>query len=102
MVSFLIVVAVGGSRGIPGALFGALLLGVLDVAGKYYVPSIGAFIIYAVMVVDADHPAARPVRRGDGHERARRPGDARSRRISAATTRWRPREIVFWLGDRSR
>ncbi len=50
MVSFLIVVAIGGSRGIAGALFGALLLGVLDVAGKYYVPSIGAFIIYAVMV----------------------------------------------------
>jgi branched-chain amino acid transport system permease protein len=50
MVSFLIVAAVGGTRGILGALFGALLLGVLDVAGKYYVPSIGAFIIYAVMV----------------------------------------------------
>jgi len=50
MVSFLIVVTVGGSRGIVGALLGALLLGVLDVAGKYYVPSIGAFIIYAVMV----------------------------------------------------
>ena len=33
-----------------GALFGALLLGVLDVAGKYYIPSLGAFIIYAVMV----------------------------------------------------
>jgi len=51
MVSFLIVVAIGGSNGILGALLGALLLGVLDVAGKYYVPSIGAFIIYAVMVV---------------------------------------------------
>jgi branched-chain amino acid transport system permease protein len=50
MVSFLIVVTVGGSRGILGALLGALLLGILDVAGKYYVPSIGAFIIYAVMV----------------------------------------------------
>jgi branched-chain amino acid transport system permease protein len=50
MVSFLIVVAIGGSNGIIGALAGALLLGVLDVAGKYYVPSIGAFIIYAVMV----------------------------------------------------
>jgi branched-chain amino acid transport system permease protein len=50
MVSFLIVVAIGGSNGIIGALFGALLLGILDVAGKYYVPSIGAFIIYAVMV----------------------------------------------------
>ncbi len=50
LVSFLIVVAIGGSRGIAGAFFGALLLGVLDVAGKYYVPSIGAFVIYAVMV----------------------------------------------------
>src|SRR5579863_7807201 len=50
MVSFLIVVAIGGSNGVVGALFGALLLGVLDVAGKYYVPSLGAFIIYAVMV----------------------------------------------------
>ncbi len=51
MVSFLIVVAIGGSNGIVGSLLGALLLGVLDVAGKYYVPSIGAFIIYAVMII---------------------------------------------------
>jgi branched-chain amino acid transport system permease protein len=51
MVSFLIVVAVGGSNGVIGALLGALLLGVLDVAGKYDVPSIGAFIIYGVMVL---------------------------------------------------
>jgi len=51
MVTFLIVVAIGGSNGILGALVGALLIGVLDVAGKYYVPSIGAFIIYFVMVV---------------------------------------------------
>ena len=51
LVTFLIVVTIGGSSGILGALFGALLLGVLDVAGKYYVPSIGGFIIYGVMVV---------------------------------------------------
>jgi branched-chain amino acid transport system permease protein len=51
MVTFLIVVTIGGSNGILGALVGSLLLGVLDVAGKYYVPSIGAFIIYLVMVV---------------------------------------------------
>jgi branched-chain amino acid transport system permease protein len=50
MVTFLIVVTIGGSNGILGALVGALLLGVLDAAGKYYVPSIGAFIIYAVML----------------------------------------------------
>ncbi|MFZ0206034.1 MAG: branched-chain amino acid ABC transporter permease, partial [Roseiarcus sp.] len=51
MVTFLIVVTIGGSNGILGALVGSLLLGMLDVAGKYYVPSIGAFIIYLVMVV---------------------------------------------------
>jgi branched-chain amino acid transport system permease protein len=51
LVIMLIVVTIGGSNGILGALFGALLLGVLDVLGKYYVPSIGAFIIYAAMVV---------------------------------------------------
>ncbi len=50
LVIMLIVVVIGGQNGILGALFGALLLGVLDVAGKHYVPSIGAFIIYAVMV----------------------------------------------------
>jgi branched-chain amino acid transport system permease protein len=51
LVTFLIIVTVGGANGIMGALFGALLLGVLDVAGKYYLPSIGAFIIYGVMVI---------------------------------------------------
>jgi branched-chain amino acid transport system permease protein len=51
LVVMLIVVTIGGANGILGALFGALLLGVLDVLGKYYAPSIGAFIIYAVMVV---------------------------------------------------
>ena len=50
LVIMLIVVTIGGANGILGALFGALLLGVLDVAGKYYAPQLGAFIIYAVMV----------------------------------------------------
>jgi len=27
------------------------LLGVADVAGKYYIPQVGAFIIYALMVL---------------------------------------------------
>ena len=51
MVYFLIVVAVGGSAGMTGPLVAALLLGVADVAGKYYLPSMGAFIIYIVMIV---------------------------------------------------
>ncbi|MDE2082658.1 MAG: branched-chain amino acid ABC transporter permease [Burkholderiales bacterium] len=51
IVYFLIVVAVGGSGNIQGSLYASLLLGVCDVAGKYYVPQAGAFVIYAVMVV---------------------------------------------------
>ncbi len=66
LVTFLIVVTVGGSNGILGALFGALLLGVLDVAGKYYVPSIGAFIIYAVMVITLIIRPQGLFARGDG------------------------------------
>ena len=50
IVYFLIVVAVGGSGSIKGSLLAALILGVADVAGKYYVPQVGAFVIYAVMV----------------------------------------------------
>ncbi|MGS1116602.1 branched-chain amino acid ABC transporter permease [Castellaniella sp. UC4442_H9] len=50
LVYFLIVVTVGGSGNILGSLYAAILLGVADVAGKYYIPQIGAFIIYAVMV----------------------------------------------------
>ena len=51
MVYFLLVAVVGGAGTIRGPLAAALLLGVLDVAGKYYVPQVGAFIIYAAMVL---------------------------------------------------
>ena len=51
IVYFLIVVAVGGVGNIKGSLYAAVLVGVADVMGKYYLPSIGAFVIYAVMVV---------------------------------------------------
>ena len=51
MVYFLLVVAVGGSGTIKGPLVAALILGVFDVAGKYYVPQVGGFVIYALMVV---------------------------------------------------
>ncbi|NBW55577.1 MAG: branched-chain amino acid ABC transporter permease, partial [Betaproteobacteria bacterium] len=50
MVYFLIVVAVGGTSSITGPLLAALLLGVADVAGKYYVPKLGAFIVYSLML----------------------------------------------------
>ena len=51
MVYFLLVVTVGGAGTVKGPLVAALLLGVFDVAGKYYVPQVGAFVIYAIMVV---------------------------------------------------
>ena len=51
MVYFLIVVAVGGSAGMTGPLVAAVLLGIADVSGKYYVPQFGAFFIYALMIV---------------------------------------------------
>ncbi|MGK4421977.1 ABC transporter permease subunit, partial [Klebsiella pneumoniae] len=50
LVYFLIVVAVGGLGSIKGSLIAAIVLGVCDVAGKYYLPDTGAFIIYVIMV----------------------------------------------------
>jgi len=41
LVYFLIVVAVGGTSSITGPLLAALLLGVADVAGKYFIPKLG-------------------------------------------------------------
>jgi branched-chain amino acid transport system permease protein len=50
MIYFLIVVAVGGTSSVTGPLLASLLLGIGDVAGKYYVPKLGAFAIYAIMI----------------------------------------------------
>ena len=50
MIYFLIVVSVGGTTTITGPLLAALLLGIADVAGKYYVPKLGAFIVYTLMI----------------------------------------------------
>jgi branched-chain amino acid transport system permease protein len=51
MVYFLLVVAVGGAGTIKGPLLAAIILGIFDVAGKYYIPDVGAFVIYGLMVV---------------------------------------------------
>ena len=51
MIYFLIVVTVGGTSGIAGPFFAALLLGVADVMGKYLAPALGGFVIYSVMIV---------------------------------------------------
>jgi branched-chain amino acid transport system permease protein len=50
MIYFLIVVAVGGTSSITGPLLAALLLGIADVAGKYYIPKMGGFIVYGLMI----------------------------------------------------
>ncbi|MGV3572913.1 MAG: branched-chain amino acid ABC transporter permease [Ramlibacter sp.] len=50
MIYFLIVVALGGTSSITGPLLAALLLGIADVAGKYYIPKMGAFIVYCLMI----------------------------------------------------
>src|SRR3974390_2587920 len=44
MIYFLIVVTVGGSASITGPFLASLLLGIGDVAGKYYVPKMGPFV----------------------------------------------------------
>jgi len=52
MIYFLIVVAVGGTSGVTGPLLASLLLGVADVAGKYYLSSaLGGFVIYVVLIM---------------------------------------------------
>jgi branched-chain amino acid transport system permease protein len=51
LIYFLIVVTVGGTSSIVGPFLASLLLGIADVAGKYYVPKLGAFVIYTIMIV---------------------------------------------------
>jgi len=50
MVYFLIVVSVGGTTSMTGPLVASILLGVADVMGKYFAPSLGGFVIYIVLV----------------------------------------------------
>jgi branched-chain amino acid transport system permease protein len=51
MIYFLIVVTVGGTASITGPFLASILLGLGDVLGKYYVPTLGAFVIYTIMIV---------------------------------------------------
>ncbi len=50
LVYLLIVVSVGGMGTISGTLIAGLLLGIADVAVKYYAPQIGGLAIYAITV----------------------------------------------------
>ena len=51
LVYFLIVVAVGGLGSLRGAFAASLILGIVDTAGKYYLPAFGAFFIFAVTII---------------------------------------------------
>jgi len=50
MIYFLIVVTVGGTSSITGPFLASILLGIGDVAGKYYAPKLGGFVIYTIMI----------------------------------------------------
>lgn len=51
MVYFLLVVSVGGAGTLAGPFVAALLVGIIDTAGKYYFPQLGGFLIYLFMVL---------------------------------------------------
>jgi len=50
LVYVLIVVSVGGLGSIGGSFAAAVAIGITDIAGKYYFPALGSFLIYLVMV----------------------------------------------------
>jgi branched-chain amino acid transport system permease protein len=50
LIYVLIIVSVGGLGSIAGSFVAAMLLGVADMAGKYYVPALGSVLIYLVML----------------------------------------------------
>lgn len=50
LVIFLMVVSLGGLGSLRGAFFAALILGVGDTASKYWVPEVGSFFLYALVI----------------------------------------------------
>lgn len=51
MVTFLVVVCVGGAGSIAGAVIACLLLGLVDTTGRYLIPDLGNFFFYAAVIV---------------------------------------------------
>jgi len=51
MIYFLIVVTVGGTTTVTGPFLASILLGIADVAGKYYVPKLVACVSDTIMIV---------------------------------------------------
>lgn len=50
IVTFLVVVSVGGAGSIPGALVACLALGAVDTAGRYLAPEYGEFFFYLAVI----------------------------------------------------
>ncbi|HEY4339939.1 MAG TPA: branched-chain amino acid ABC transporter permease [Steroidobacteraceae bacterium] len=50
LVYFLLVVVVGGTGNFAGPLIAAMVVGIADVTGRYYLPEVGAFLVYALMI----------------------------------------------------
>ena len=50
MVTFLVVVSVGGAGSIPGALIACLVLGAIDTTGRYMMPEFGEFFFYLAVI----------------------------------------------------
>ncbi len=80
-----------------------MILGICDVAGKYYVPQIGSFIIYFLMVALMIAVPGRTVREARMNESTSRPSRQRPACAAVAivprlpTDRWRALELAFWL-----
>ncbi|KEQ08402.1 MULTISPECIES: branched-chain amino acid ABC transporter permease [Pseudorhizobium] len=51
MVTFLVVVSVGGAGSILGALLACLLLGAIDTTGRYLAPEYGEFFFYLAVII---------------------------------------------------
>jgi ABC-type branched-subunit amino acid transport system permease subunit len=94
LVIILIVVAVGGMGSLKGTFVAALVIGILDTAGKYLLPQTGGFTIYivtlAVLLVRPSGLFGRPA------APASAPAPAHAQKPPSAE-RWRIADGVPWV-----
>ncbi|MFZ0115543.1 MAG: branched-chain amino acid ABC transporter permease [Xanthobacteraceae bacterium] len=50
LIQSFVVIVLGGIGSLPGALVGAMLLGLVDAFGKQFFPNFAAFLVYAAMI----------------------------------------------------
>ncbi len=74
-----------------------MLLGISDMAGKYYFPAIGSFLIYLGDDQPADVAAGRHLR--SAHATAVYPSDAGPQAYLQSQVRWRTAEIAVLARD---